>query len=163
LYTSYWEKKSTGTWTNHYNLLMQWCTKLKLGSFYSPGISPHQDIVDDPPPLYISAPDNEGVFTKKRWPINSFVTTTWTNGHNSKTNPSAKMKQSFSNTQRAGKHNDTQDLLIRVLIHWLSRQSFYYWIFVLCPLFLQCGLLKKYSCAYIDSFLKLGHICVPLL
>jgi len=33
------EKKSTGAWTNNHNLLMQWYTKLKLGSFYLPGIS----------------------------------------------------------------------------------------------------------------------------
>jgi len=34
------EKKSRGAWKNNHNLLMQRCTKLKLDSFYLPGISP---------------------------------------------------------------------------------------------------------------------------
>jgi len=90
-------KNSIGAWTNNPNLLMQRCTKLKLGSFYSPGIL-------HPPryswqSIYISLPDNEGIFTEKRSSINSFVTATWTNGHNSKTNPSIKTKQRFLNSQ----------------------------------------------------------------
>jgi len=156
------EKKSTGAWTNNHNLLMQWCTKLELGSFYSPGISPLTKIYIWQS-IYISVPDNEGVFTEKRSSINSFVTATWTNSHNSKTNPSTKTKQRFLNSQWAGRHNVTQDLLIRVLIHWLLRQSITCIIllldFVFCPLFLYCSLLQKYCCAYIDGFLKLGHIC----
>jgi len=34
------EKKSTGAWKNNHNLPMQFCPKLKLGSFYLPWISP---------------------------------------------------------------------------------------------------------------------------
>jgi len=73
--------------------------------------------------MYISMLDNEGVFTEKRLSVNSFVTVMWINSFNSETNPSTKPKQRFSNSQWTGKHNDTQDLLIRELIHWLSRQS----------------------------------------
>jgi len=138
------EKKSISAWINNQNLLMKWCTKLKLGSFI------RQEFLHPPrygwQSIYISMPDNEGIFTEKRLSINSFVTAMWTNSHNSKTNPSTKTKQRFSNSQWAGKHNDTQDLLIRALIHWLSRQS------ITCIIII--GFLYFAHCFYIAVYYK---------
>jgi len=62
-----------------------------------------------------------------------------------------------------GKHNDTQDLLIRAIIRWLSKQLNTCIILLLdfrnLSLFLYCSLLQKFCCAHINGFLKLGHIC----
>jgi len=111
--------------------------------------------------IYTSVPDNESAFTEKRSSINSFIIATSTNGHNSKSNPSNKR---FSNSQWGSEHNDTQDLWIRALIHWLSRQSITCIILLLdfC-IFSHCFYIAvyyktKYCCAYIDGILKLGHI-----
>jgi len=71
----------------------------------------------------------------------------WTNSCNSENKLSTKTKQRFSNFQWTGKHNDTQDLLIRALIYWLSKQLNTCIILLLdfhnLPIVLYCGLCRS--------------------
>ena len=60
---------------------------------------------------------------RERSSANSFITAMKKNGCDSETSPSMKIKQRFSNSQWAGKHSDTYDLLIRTSINLLNRRQ----------------------------------------
>jgi len=102
--------------------------------------------------IYISVPDNEGVFTEKRSSINSFVTTTWTK--TPKLIRAPRWNKSFSNSQWPGEHNGNQDFLIRALIHWLLGQSVTCIILLFDFCFFYIAVYYKSTVVYINSFLK---------